>query len=160
MQKFFTLVFISIVIATSNLKAQTERGTLMIGGSASFQASDEATVFLFTPSLGVFVNKDFAIGLGASILSSDGYSQWALGPFARYYFGKNETGKIFGQGSLNISGGDGPDISLGGGLTGGYAFFLNQNIAIELAASYFRIGESGLFIIGAGFQIHFKKQKK
>ena len=160
MRKLITLAFISVQFGTSNLKAQTEKGTFLLGGSASFQATDGSSIFLFNVNPGVFIGKNFAVGLQANIVSSDGSSQWAIGPFARYYFGGNEKGKLFGQGALNIGDGDGPDISLGGSLTGGYAFFLNQSIALEFAASYYRIDDSGLFVIGASFQIHFKKQKK
>jgi len=159
MKRLSTLLIISLVIGTTSVYAQTERGTLMLGGSASFQAIDDASVFIFNPNVGVFAANNFAVGLQANIISSEGNSAWALGPFARYYFGKNEKGKIFGQGTLTLAGSDGSDVSLGGGLTGGYAFFLNRSIALEIAASYFRVDDSGLFVLGAGFQIHFKKSK-
>ncbi|MBL7745505.1 MAG: hypothetical protein JNN00_18690 [Chitinophagaceae bacterium] len=159
MRKLLALVCIAMLMANCDLKAQTERGTLMLGGSASLQATEDASVFLFNPNFGVLAANNFAVGLQASILSSEGYSQWALGPFARLYFGKNDKGKLFGQGSVSINGGDGSDVFLGAGLTGGYAVFLNQSIAVELSVSYFRIDDSGLVIAGAGFQIHFKKQK-
>jgi hypothetical protein len=159
MKRTSTLLIISLVIGTTQLCAQTERGTLMLGGNASLQATDDVSVFIFNPNVGVFVANNFAVGLQASIVSSEGSSAWALGPYGRYYFGKNEKGKLFGQGTISLSGSDGSDPSFGGGLTGGYAFFLNKSIALEVAASYFRIDDSGLFVLGAGFQIHFKKQK-
>ncbi|MBL7739997.1 MAG: hypothetical protein JNK14_12330 [Chitinophagaceae bacterium] len=159
MRKLLTLVCISMLIASVDLNAQTERGTLMLGGSASLQATEDVSVVLINPNFGVLAANNFAVGLQASILSSDGYSQWALGPYVRFYFGKNEKGKLFGQGSLSVNGGDGSDVFLGAGLTGGYAVFLNKSIAVEVSASYFRIDDSGMVIVGAGFQIHFKKQK-
>lgn len=159
MKRLSTLLIISLVIGTTHLHAQTEKGTLMLGGAASFQSSDGSSLFVFNPNLGVFVKNRFAVGLQTTIVASDGVSAWALGPFARYYFGGNEKGKIFGQVSLNISGGDGAGTFFGAGLTAGYAFFLNQSIALEAAASYFRIDDSGLLVIGAGFQIHFKRSK-
>lgn len=159
MRKIAIVLLLSIICAGSHLNAQTEKGTLLLGGNASFQAVDDASLFVFNSNLGVFVGNRFAIGLQANILASDGSSAWALGPFARLYFTENMKGKPFGQASLNLGGGDGSDVSLGGGLTGGYAFFLNQSIALELSASYYRIDDSGLFVLGAGFQIHFKRQK-
>ena len=158
MRKFITPLALAILFASSSVSAQTEKGTLLLGGNATFQAVDGASLFVFNSNLGVFVSNNFAIGLQANILSSDGSSAWALGPFARLYFTENVKGKPFAQASLNLGGGDGSDVSLGGGLTGGYAFFLNQSIALELAASYFRIDDSGLFVLGAGFQIHFKRK--
>ena len=159
MKRLSTLLIIATVIGTTNLCAQTDRGTLMLGGSASFQATDGASVFIFNPNVGVFAANNFAVGLQANIISSEGNSAWALGPYGRLYFGKNEKGKPFGQATLSLGGSDGSDVSFGGGLTAGYAFFLNQSIALEAAASYFRVDDSGLFVLGAGFQIHFKKSK-
>jgi hypothetical protein len=159
MRRLFIFLVISLIAGASRLNAQTERGTLMLGGNASFQAADDVSVFVFNPNLGVFVSRNFAIGLGFNLVSSDDISQWSLGPFARYYFGKNEKGKPFGQAALSLGGGTGSDVSVGGGLAAGYAFFLNQSIALEAAISYFRIEDIGLVVIGAGFQIHFKKQK-
>ncbi len=159
MRKIFTTILICLFLANA-LQAQTERKTLLLGGAASFQAVDEESVFVFNANLGVFVSRDFAIGMQATILSTGDVNQWSLGPFARHYFGKNEKGKFFGQGSLSISGGDGSDVSLGGGLTAGYAAFLNKSIALEFAGSYFRIGDAGLVVLGVGFQIHFRKEKR
>jgi hypothetical protein len=159
MKRLSTLLIIATVIGTTNLCAQTDRATLMLGGGASFQATDGYSVFVLNPNVGVFVANNFAVGLQANIVSADNSSAWALGPFARYYFGKNEKGKPFGQATLTLGGSDGSDVSLGGGLTAGYAFFLNQSIALEAAASYFRIDDSGLFVLGVGFQIHFKRSK-
>jgi hypothetical protein len=160
MRKIAFVILAFLFLFSYQSKAQTEQNTLMLGGSASFQSVEDESLFIFNPNLGVFVKNNFAIGLQATLLSSDGASQWSLGPFARLYFGKNEKGKFFGQGALSIYGGDGADVTLGGGLTAGYAVFLNQSIALEFAASYHRIGDAGMVVIGAGFQIHFKKEKK
>lgn len=159
MRKLATLVIFTLLIGISHSNAQTEKSTLLLGGSASFQATDGASIFVLNTNLGVFIANNFAVGLQANILSADGGSIWGLGPFGRLYFGKNEKGKPFAQASLNIGGGDNSDVSLGGGLTGGYSIFLNRSIAFEFSASYFRIEDNGLFVLGAGFQIHFKKDK-
>jgi hypothetical protein len=159
MRKLISILLLSFIFGNTQANAQTEKGTLLLGGNTSLQLVDDASLFVFNANLGVFVSNKFAIGLQANILSSEGTSAWALGPFARLYFTENPKGKPFGQVSLNLGGGDGSDVSLGGGLTAGYAFFLNQSIALEVAANYFRIDDSGLLVIGAGFQIHFRKQK-
>jgi hypothetical protein len=159
MRKLTTLVIFTLLIGISQSNAQTEKSTLLLGGNASFQAVDDATLFVFNANLGVFVANNIAVGLQASIISSEGASAWSLGPYGRFYFGKSEKGKPFAQGTFTLGGGDGSDVSVGGGVTGGYSVFLNRNVAIELAASYFRQSDMGLFVLGAGFQIHFKKQK-
>lgn len=159
MRKSLILLTFSFFAFIGSLNAQTEKSTMLLGGNASFQAVDDATLFLFNANLGVFVANKLAVGLQANIISSEGSSAWSLGPYVRGYFGQNEKGKPFAQGTLTIGGGNGSDVSFGGGVTGGYAIFLNQSVAIDLAASYFRIDDTGVFTIGAGFQIHFKKQK-
>lgn len=159
MKKITVALSILLALNAGNLYGQTEKGTLMLGGNLSFQAGDEAVLFIVNPAVGVFLREKLAVGVNASLLSSEGYTQWSLGPFARYYFGNSEKGKPFGQGAVSVYGGDDSDLYLGGGLTGGYAIFLNPSIALEFSASYFRISDSGLFILGAGFQVHFRKGK-
>jgi hypothetical protein len=53
------------------------------------------------------------------------------------------------------------DTEAGYDFTGGYAIFLNQSIALEVAAAYSHLGENNnVFSIGTGFRIHFRKQPK
>jgi|GEM_PF-1707018 len=157
MRKFFLLLILGVAFVCNQSNAQTERGTLLLGGGANFQMVDDASVFVFNANLGVFVKQNFAIGLQASILSSDGVSAWSLGPYTRLYFGKNEKGKFFGQAGLSLLGSTGFDVEFGGGLGAGYAVFLNKSIVLEFGATYSILGDMEMLVLGAGFQIHFRK---
>jgi opacity protein-like surface antigen len=152
---FITAFLIAGVISAN---AQTEKGTLLLGGNISFQTADGASVFIATPSFGVFAWNNVAIGAQFTLVSSDGSSAWALGPFVKAYFAGSEKGKFFGQFGLNVGGGDNVDTEVGFSLGAGYAIFLNKSIAIDLGVNYTRAGDTdGIFGIGAGFQIHFKR---
>lgn len=156
--KKLILVTTFFIIGFLSADAQTEKGTLLLGGNVSFQTAGGSSAFTATPSFGVFAWKDVALGVQLIIQSLDGYTQWAFGPFAKGYFAGSDKGKFFGQVGINIGGGEGVGTDLGFGLGAGYAIFLNKSIAIELGANYVRTGDAdGLFGIGAGFQIHFKK---
>lgn len=145
-------------LSVAKVNAQTEKGTYLLGGNATFQTSDGSSAFSLSPNLGYFFIDNFAAGMRLNLYFTDDNNAYAIGPFARYYFGGNATGKFFGQASLNIGGGKNSDTELGVGIGAGYAFFLNKSVALEAAANYDKTGESkGLFTIGVGFQIHLKK---
>lgn len=138
--------------------AQTEKGNFLLGGGLSFQASGGNSVFTANPNVGIFVANNIAVGAQFVLLTADGYAAWAFGPFAKGYFAGSDKGKFYGQGSINVGGADGADVQLGAGLGAGYAVFLNRSIALEFGVNYSKTGESaGIFGLGAGFQIHFRK---
>ena len=153
---FFVAAF--IVISIINAQAQTERGTLLLGGDISYQSSDGNSLFTASPNIGFFIARNFAIGGQFVLFSQEGYTSWAIGPFVRGYFAGSDKGKFYGQFGVNVGGASNSDTQLGFGIAGGYAIFLNRSIAIDLGVSYNKTGDSnGIFGIGAGFQIHFKK---
>lgn len=157
MRKIF-FVLILLIAGITGVNAQTEKGTFLLGGGLSFQASGGSSVFTANPNFGIFVANNIAAGAQFTLLTADGYSAWALGPFARAYFAGSEKGKFFGQGSINIGGADDSDVQLGAGLGAGYAIFLNKSIALEMGVNYSKTGEAeGIFGLGVGFQIHFRK---
>jgi hypothetical protein len=50
------------------------------------------------------------------------------------------------------------DTEVGFGIGAGYALFINRSVALEFGANYTKAGDSdGIFGIGIGFQIHYKK---
>lgn len=157
MKKFF-LAVVLVIIGITAVQGQTEKGTWLLGGNISFQASEGSTLFTATPNIGIFVANNIAVGGQVTLLASDGYTAWAIGPFVRGYFAGSEKGKFFGQLGLNVGGAEGSDTEIGFGIGAGYALFLNRSIAIELGANYNKTGDNnGIFGLGAGFQIHFKK---
>lgn len=141
--------------------AQTEKGTLMLGGNASFESQGGSSAFLLNPNLGLFVADNFAVGLNATLLTGEGTTVWGLGPYGRAYFGGGEKGKLFAQAGVNLLGFSndfGSDTEFGWSVGAGYAIFLNQSIALELGPQYSKFGDDdGRFNVNVGFQIHFMK---
>ena len=144
------------VIATH---AQTEKGTLLLGGDVTFSSVDGNSNLTVRPNIGVFVASNFAIGGQGYLFTGDGFTSWRVGPFARYYFTKNPKGKPFVGADVSVGGTDDSDTKFGFGGKAGYAVFLNQSIALEFAVNYERLNEMDGISIGAGFQIHLGKKK-
>ena len=139
--------------------AQTEKGTLLLGGDVTFSSIDGNSNLTVRPNIGVFVAQNFAIGGRGYLYTGDGFTSWRVGPFARYYFTKNAKGKPFVGAQVSIGGTDDSDTEFGFGGSAGYAIFLNQSIALEFAINYERLNEMDGIAIGAGFQIHLGKKK-
>ena len=185
------LVFCVSLIAN----AQTEKGRYMVGGSVGFNSTKQKvesggtssdvgtnTNIWVMPSFGLFVADGIVAGTGLSITSNkfksdvsdftNTVSGFSFSPFGRYY---HESG-LFGH--LNLEIGSGKDKDESGGTTtetkdsifgwrvgGGYALFLNNNVAVEPMITYgstarkakdspsdFKVTDSGL-MINIGFNI-------
>ncbi len=148
-----SLIFAVVVFAG----AQTEKGTILLGGELTFSSSDGSNSFTGSPNVGLLILDDVAIGARLSIQATNGSSAWAIGPFARIYFAGSHKGKFFGQVGVNVGGARESDVDFGFSIGAGYAIFLNHSVAIELGTNYSKAGkDSGIFTIGAGFQIHYK----
>lgn len=151
---FTTLAFVAIAFTAS---AQTSKGTTLLGGGASFQSQDGTSSWQISPSIGSFVKDNLAIGAAASLGGYDGDTSWQLGAFVKPYFGKADNGKMFLNANLGFGDQTGStEFAYGAGL--GYASFLNKSIALEFSGNYNKVGDmKGMFGLGIGFQIHFKK---
>ena len=143
-------------------RAQTAKGTLLLGGAAGFNSQSGSTSFVFNPNIGSFVADKIAVGMEAflSSTSSDGstFTAWALGPYVKPYFMTKSNGSFFGRLAFVVGGGTGTSTNTGFGIGAGYAIFLNQSVALELGPSYAKVSDNpGVFSLNVGFQIHFKK---
>jgi len=155
-----------VLLLSSCLAAhsQTEKGTLLLGGSASFQAVTEGGIILsLHPGLGVFVKNNFAIGGSLSFVTDfEGYTGLGAGAYIKPYFGKKEKGKFFlnaGASYLHFT--DDVDAFISYHAGGGYAFFLNKSIGLEIGLNYFEQIEShGIISLATGFSLHWKRNKK
>ena len=137
--------------------SQTDKGTVLLGGGATFTTSDGTSVFNATPTIGFFVLNDVVIGAGFDWYTTKGASSWALGPFIRLYLFGNDRGKFIVQSGVNVGGAKNSDTAFGFDVAAGYAAFLNESIALELLAGYTKTGDTkGIFTLGAGFQIHYR----
>jgi hypothetical protein len=152
MKKFLLSTFVFAVMAFA-ASAQTQKGTMLLGGGAGFSSSDGTTTWNISPSLGTFVKDNFAMGAFLGISDNGGGSVTNLGAYLKPYFGKQENGKMFAKAML---GSMDSEFTWGGSL--GYAAFLNKSVALEFGANYDKMGDMpGVFGLGVGFQIHFKK---
>ncbi|SMC59766.1 outer membrane beta-barrel protein [Pedobacter nyackensis] len=126
------LIFaVLLCIFSLQAKAQTEKGTIILGGNVSFSThkykigQNEQKMNYSYASLrsGYFVNNNLAIGLGliynhtisksnANVLdgnkiqSKQTRQSYGLAPFARYYFNISEKFKIFTEVAINGNIGD------------------------------------------------------
>ncbi len=145
-----------LVISVAYCSAQTERGKQFLGGTAdmsmSFQSTTTTFLMSFSPTFGVFAVKNFGIGGRYSFginsrraPNEDGEYRstttftTAIGPVAKYYFGKKEIkGFLSANGSYlvsttmiksHITNRNG--YSAGGSI--GCAYFFNPHIGLETA---------------------------
>lgn len=167
------------VVATAAMgaNAQTEKGTLMLGGSAGFSSTkvkgmDASTSVEISPTIGYFVGENIAVGAGVSVQSvKDVNTTFGIGPFVRYYFlpiGTNA--KLFGHANFGFmsskdKGASESDNATTWGIAAGPAFFLNPSIALEATLGFqslkFKdVDAINSFGLSVGFQIHFKKGGK
>lgn len=153
---FYSLIFLMSFI--DQVSAQTDRGTWLLGGSASYLRSNGRGSLVLNPSVGYFLVNHLAGGAQLNLVAITGSTSWSLGPFAKWYFYGDERGRFYGTVGLNIGSGAGSDFDTGYSFGAGYAKFLNTSISIDFGAQYLRTGESnGIFSLGAGFQIHFNR---
>ena len=137
--------------------AQTDKGTILLGGSVAYTTSDGNGSFVATPNVGFFVIDNAAVIGKLTTVIQSGETSWAFGPTVRLYFLESNFGSVFGQLGINVGGGTSSKTRVGWEIGGGYAVFLNESVAIEGIANYTRTGEKGIFTIGIGFQIHYSR---
>lgn len=152
MRKILTRLFLlaGVLTFSLNLSAQTvSAGAWMIGGTAGFastkfQESDNSSTFFdLSPSVGVYIIDDLAVGLGLSYSSvkigDNTESSTSVSPYLRYYF----LNPIFAQAGLDIGLSDGAGLAFNAAV--GYSWFLNNNVAIEPQFYYLNYNQEGDF---------------
>lgn len=167
--------------------AQISQGTILAGGSFGINFGKEYsevrsnnvlvrteqkfTEVNFNPSIGMFVSDEIALGLAMDIFtrSVEGdhqYTNVGVGPFARFYLPMS----LFFEGYVGYASQKSGDNTvyngLGYSLGAGFAFFVNNHVAIEPALRFrgyalsnaddkdIKQGRSGL-LIGIGLQTYF-----
>jgi hypothetical protein len=159
-----------LLFANLNSSAQTEQGTLMLGGSGSIRFLDHFSMSV-SPNIGIFIGDNFALGgtVSLSYLTNRDNTVFstALVPFARYYFGRGNT-RLFGQGSLGYGRNwqrynfnqEERTSSRGYGIGSaglGLTRFLTSQIGVEGTLSYsggYSDGFNGRMAMNLGFQIY------
>jgi hypothetical protein len=161
--KSILLVAFFAMIAFSSY-GQTEQGRYLIGGDLPFSARlNNGSGVTINPQFAYFIMDNFALGGAIGLQTGSGYTQYSLGPLARYYF---DTGsdklKPFGQVFLGLGGSSGDyyasTTGLVGNVAGGVAIFLNEHVALEpnLKVDFdSRTGaQSGTVSINLGIQVY------
>jgi hypothetical protein len=127
--------------------AQTEQGSIMIGGTAGFMSSkvgdaDAIIAVDVAPMIGFFVIDKLAVGGNLEFAYlKDGFTSFGIQPMVRYYFIGTGNVRPFGQGqfewsTFKLEGLDQSQNGLGFGAGIGADFFLNSNVAIEALFGY------------------------
>lgn len=148
--------------------AQINSGTMLFGGSASFNhrvhetalVPSSSTSLSIRPQFGIAVADNFVVGAWASTYLRKNYTNWSVSPFMRYYMknfyaqaGYGYTHSVISDNKMN---GSILDFELG------YAAFLNDHVALEPALYYngtfdgktYRYSDYGIKI---GIQIYFNR---
>lgn len=151
------LTLSAAVALTFAANAQTEKGNVILGGNVSYDYSTvkgsdvESHALGILPSVGFFVNDNFAIGTSvgytyeknsatSGFFGSEKINEFSVAPFARLYKGDGNF-KFFGQLSVPMGWGTGKngDDKVGSinrygvELAPGFAFFPTEKIGIELS---------------------------
>ena len=159
--------------------AQTSSGTRLVGidgniGLNFIENNDDQIFLSLNPSYGVFIQDNLAIGgtLGLEYqkLGSSSSTALSLLPFGRYYFGETGSYQFFAEAALGLylqgqknNFGSDNETALRFQLGPGVAFFLSENVSLDLQLLYDRIGGNfdfgrmGLFF---GFQVYLGGDEK
>jgi hypothetical protein len=167
--------------------AQTQKDWYIIGSNIGnigidFQKDNTAFSFAVNPRVAWFVKDNLAVGAEVQIglNTAKGFTQvnYGIGPVARYYLQDKGLQPIkrtrwFLDGNVGFQGtntkvAENPGVStngLGVGFGAGIAYFVNQNIALEVLPKYnLTVGfgnstTNNAIDISVGFQIHLPKAR-
>lgn len=143
MKTFKLLALFALLGTCFQMQAQTQQGSIMIGGNVGFANSKygdfSQTLIAINPLVGYFVIDKLALGssITLNIFSGDGLegTRFGAGPFARYYFTDGSNIRPFAQGGIQWSSfkpKEGDSQSTFGFDAGiGASFFLNDHVAID-----------------------------
>ena len=169
------IVGIFLMSLTFSFFAQTNKGDRLVGGTVNFgtqffEDQDNVTFLNLNPNYGKFIVDNFAVGInpGIGFLKIDQFTSTtaSLLPFGRYYFGKPEVIQFYVdvKGGWYIErvrnqnqGGSDTDSAFQILFGPGVAFYLNENVSLDLLINYEYIGgifEDKRLRFNFGFQIY------
>ncbi len=140
---FFTSIF-TFLLSSFWMAAQTESGSMMIGGTGGINFGDERSNLQLNPAVGFFVADQIAVGgmlnLRYSKVGEAKVTNFGIAPFGRYYFTDEMPVKFFGQAligfnSIKPKGVDATNFTVFG-LGVGMDYFFNNRVAFELIAGW------------------------
>jgi outer membrane protein W len=167
---------LSLMLLVSSLSfAQTEKGSVFVGGGFSMRTGESSSQFLLNPTVGFLVADNFMFGgtvsYNAEKLGDLKSNEFGIGPFARYYFGSSNTkpfvvsefdfvtSKTQQNSSSNEIKSNGTRFLIGLG----FAAFINEVIAVEgisgyTYSKYKNVDGNGGFTLRLGFGIYFNRK--
>jgi len=172
MRKIVMTILLAVIFITVN--AQTQKQDWIVGGRVDLNTGENSTHIGFSPSAGIFVIDNFAIGANFLIdYNKSGdvkATDFGVGPFLRYYFLKGMVKPILHTSVNYLSSkykspafsttNNGSNILAAGGV----ALFINENVSVEILAGYSHtkykdFDGSGGFSLGIGFQVYLSKKQ-
>lgn len=182
MKKLSTLLIMLLTVMVITVKAQTQRGNMLIGAQLAniggvFQSGSSSFTFGITPMVGFFIQDNIAIGPNVGFdythANDENYFTWSVGAFGRKYFDDpsiefSKRSTWFLEANAGIQGvnaaGDNTN-GLGLGFGPGLSYFITPNIGLEGLLKYdltLGFGSSvttNQVSLNVGFQIYLHKDK-
>lgn len=173
--KINKILFVATLLVAVASNAQINKGNWMMGGSGNFGSfnttsqgeTNKGTYVNLNPNVAYFFIDNLAIGANARLnISSQTSEAIGFGPYARYYFLKNDKLlNIFSELSYSIFEGTGKgDFKFKTlNIKAGTVYFLNSSVGIEAALNYsneksnFDYHSNNIFL-SFGFQIHLERE--
>jgi hypothetical protein len=180
--KRFTCFTLFLFLSICTIKAQIQRGNVMVGGDiANIDLGlDKGGNFSFRidPKAAWFIRDNLALGgyflVGLNTAKGAGTSvMYGVGALARYYMGSAtdvvRSSRFFLEGNVGIEG-DNPAVGnntngLGLGIGPGWTYFITPNIGLEALLKYDGIigfgskPTSNNLNLGVGFQIYLSRAR-
>ncbi|CAN5528767.1 hypothetical protein BH23BAC1_BH23BAC1_28230 [soil metagenome] len=170
------VLFISLIISHYTVFGQTEKDSFLLGGLARVDLTNEPYAF-FSPQLGMFMAKNFALGATVPISFSSTENSnsfyYGFGPFFRGYFGSSKF-KPFLEGGIYFATEHTKFVNNNrefksrrtdnkAHLATGITYFLSPNIGLEGVLKYqvdreYEFTGANL-IFNLGLQIYIPKKK-
>jgi len=170
-----TSLFVLMLLVSSSSFAQTEKGSVLVGGGFAMRTGEGSSQFLFNPTVGYFFGNNFALGatlaFNSEKLGELKSTEFGIGPFARYYFGTANT-KPFVVSEFDFVSSNTKQSSTSNEIKSngtrfliglGFAAFVNETVAIEGISGYtyskFKdVDGSGGFTLRLGFGLYFNRR--
>jgi len=161
-----------LLFSSLSCVAQTEKGSVLLGGALSLQTTSNNSSFVLNPNVGYFPFTNFAFGLGVNFnFSKQGdikNNQVGVGPYLRYYVGKTQTKPFittevsYLHNKFESSTAESSTNGFGFLFGLGFAAFINETVAVEGLTGYnysdFKDASSASgFTMRFGFQLYFNR---
>ena len=153
-------VMLAVFLFTGTTMAQFDRGNLFVNANVSEVSLSfgGTTTFSMGAYGGYFLADHLALIGGLDFFAFKDYSSFNIAGGVRYYFLETSNGGLFASGLMDIGKSKDVDATVGLRFNGGYAFLLNQHVALEPMATLrlpFADGADVTFTLGAGISVYF-----